>query len=142
MKMFFSGKDKYGSYHLSIEDRVICAVALGAIGERLALRYSQDFQKLIKHISYSSWGHFADFSACDALTIDAKEESVKLHFLAQKAGCKVSAFILNSALLINQITEIRHESNLTEPLNQRIFSTKQECLDFIYASLSNESVKN
>lgn len=136
MQKLYSGKDKYGHYILSIEGPIICAVVVGAIGEHLSLKYAKDFFSLIDSIGIEAWGHFADFSQCEALTLGAKTESVSLHEKVAKLGCKVSAFTMNSALLANQINTIRQESNLLEPLNKRIFATKSECIAFIEQYLS------
>ena len=60
-----------------------------------------------------------------------------MHEYARKKGCVVSAFQMNSALLVNQFTNIREKNAIVDPLNQRIFETKEECIHYIETYLSN-----
>lgn len=124
-------KDKYASYQLSIENRVICAVVTGAIGKTCVERYNSDFHTLMEQLGDAPWGHFADFSQCEALTKEAQDASEVLHHQAKQQGCVVSAFLMNSALLTSQVNSIRRNNDLPSLTNQRFFATRTEALQYI-----------
>lgn len=138
-KQTFSFKDKYGSYTLSIEKRIICAHITGAIGLSLCNRYNRDFSLLVEQIGTEPWGHYGDFRDCEALTTEAKQLSIAMHDEAVKKGCVVSAYQMSSALLVNQFNYIRQSNELAAPVNQRIFASKDECIGFIENYLQNVS---
>lgn len=129
-------QDRYASYVLTIENNIICAVVQGAIGESFARRYNQDFCKLITVLNLQSWGHYADFSQCEAMTKEAQQKSVELHAVAKQMGCVVSAYQMNSSLLTNQVNTIRKASDIALPIKQKIFDTKAQCLAYIEKHLA------
>jgi hypothetical protein len=136
MKTALHYQDKYGSYHLSIENRIICAQISGAIGLSISIRYNQQFSLLVAQLGSEPWGHYADFRQCEALTNEAKQKSIEMHEYARNKGCVVSAFQMNSALLKNQVNTIRQTTEISEPLNQQIFNSKIECIQYIESYLS------
>ncbi|MDP5030536.1 MAG: hypothetical protein NWQ54_01075 [Paraglaciecola sp.] len=129
-------RDKYGSYELSIENGIICAVIQGAIGESFSRRYNHDFCSLIDNLGKDKWGHYGDFRLCEALTPEAKHLSVELHKYALQKGCVVSAFQINSSLLVSQVDNVRKTSAINTSVTQKSFTTKAECFDYIERQLT------
>ncbi|MEP7703383.1 hypothetical protein [Paraglaciecola sp. 25GB23A] len=132
-------KDKYGSYQLSIEHGIICAIIEGAVGESFSRRYNQDFCALIAQLDQEKWGHYADFTLCEAMTEEAQHKSIELHNYAILKGCVASAYQISSALLTSQVNSVRQASHLPLPINQRIFATKSECMTFINNELADKT---
>jgi hypothetical protein len=132
--------DKYGSYRLSLENRVICAVVAGAIGTTMSIRYNKDFRLLMNFLRNTHWGHYGDFSQCDALTPEARELSVKLHHYAKAQGCVVSAFQMNSMLLKDQVEGIRKDVDMSTDIAPQIFDSKDKCIEFVESHLANMAV--
>ncbi|WP_340677859.1 hypothetical protein [Paraglaciecola sp.] len=60
MNTVLSNKDNDASYKLSIENRIICALVSGAIGDSFLTRYNQDFSLMMDKLGAEAWGHFAD----------------------------------------------------------------------------------
>ena len=135
-------KDKYASYELSTENRIICAVVKGAIGKSFIQRYNSDFALLMDQLGNAPWGHFADFSQCEAMTMEAQQASEILHHQAKQRGCVISAFKMDSALLTSQVNTIRQNNDLPKISNQRLFASKKEAIAYIenfLATLSTTS---
>lgn len=128
--------DKYASYELSLEGRIICAVVSGAIGDSFSSHYNKDFRLLMNQLGPGAWGHFGDFRHCEALTNEAQQASKSLHEEAKNRGCIVSAFQMDSALLKSQVNSIRVEKNLPVLASQRFFATKSAAIVFIENFLS------
>ena len=137
MTTVLSYQDRYASYRLSIENRIVCAVVSGAVGNSFAARYNKDFYLLIDQLEPGPWGHFGDFKNLEALTAEAQETSNLLHKEASKRGCVISAFRMNSALLTNQVNMIRNNSDLPTLENQQFFETKQQAIAFIEDFIAN-----
>ena len=124
-------KDKYASYELSTENRIICAVVKGAIGNSFIQGYNSDFCELMDQLGNEPWGHFADFSQCEAMTMEAQKTSEILHHLAKQRGCVISAFKMDSALLTSQVNAIRQNNALPQLSNQRFFASKAQAITYI-----------
>ena len=124
-------KDKYASYQLSIENRIICAEVSGAIGKSFVERYNSDFCLLMEQIGNEPWGHFADFRQCEALTKEAQDATEFLHRLAKQRGCVVAAYQMDSALLTSQVNSIRQNSDLPRLSNQVFFTSRSEAIQYI-----------
>ena len=63
MKTIFNYKNKYASYALGIENRIICAEIVGAIGESISKRYNHEFSLLIEELGSKPWGTLCRLTA-------------------------------------------------------------------------------
>jgi hypothetical protein len=138
-KDILTGHDKHASYTLSIEDGILCAVIKGAVGGSISHKYNRDFQRLMSQLNASAWGHYSDMRQCEGLTEEAKLASVELHDYAKKHGCVVTAFQLDVAMVRSQVNDIRQNVNLSRIETQNIFTTKQDCMEYIKAYLANHA---
>jgi hypothetical protein len=135
----YSYKDKYGSYSLYIENRVMRGQYIGSFGVSLAARMVKDDAKLAKVLAGKPWAYYCDMSQCEAYTPEAAALFTGLYQSGIQLGCVLDVYQINSALLRYQIGQIRQDAGILSPISQHIYTTELECLEMVSQRLDQSA---
>ncbi|WJG08890.1 hypothetical protein [Aliiglaciecola sp. LCG003] len=123
----YSRKDKYGSYQLSYENKLMHAVVTGAVGESLAKQFAKDFTELVNTIDVPFWGYVGDMTALQAYTTEAEVYVLATHNLAMKSGSVIDTYCIGTAVSKAQLIRIRKQSGIESDLEDHLYGSIDEC---------------
>lgn len=135
MAFTYSARDKFGSYQLNLESRIITSSVSGIIGLTLSKRFNREFCKLVDTLSGQRFAYFGDFIDCEGYTRDAANTLLSPREYGRDAGCVVDAFRIQSHLLIDQIDKLRMACGAKRPTSECIFDSVEECISFLKSNL-------
>lgn len=138
--MSLSKSDKYGSYTMEIQGRILSIILKGAMGTGLSKHYARDLVKTSEQLAGAPWGYFACAREFDASTLEASDIAAQAYKYCMENGCIVDTYCLSSPVAKNQLQQIRSSLNINPPLEERLFDNKQQAFDFIHKILAKSHV--
>ncbi|MBC3765186.1 hypothetical protein [Neptunicella marina] len=139
MSILRRGKDKYGSYEITVEDSILIVSVKGAFGEGLVNNYTRDLTTTIDSISHKKWGYLAYALELEALT-NQGFDYLKTSFAYSVANnCIADAYCVTSPLAIAQIDKIRQLFDLHSPVEERLFNDLASAKQFLHEQLEQFS---
>ncbi|WP_102797312.1 hypothetical protein [Bowmanella denitrificans] len=122
MSQVFSKSDKYGSFQLQTEGPLLLAKVSGVIGTGLSKNYLSQLLVLAKQLQGSPWIYIADCTDYQAAIPDAASNLQKAYEECLKLGCVGDAYCIQSPVGINQLAQVRRQSNIQSDIQDRIFA--------------------
>lgn len=137
MKAIFNYKDKYGSYSLSLDEKIIRGCVSGALGDTLSKRFRNDLQIIINDGCPPHWAYLADMRLCEGLTVTAEKNLQEAYRYSINNGCMVDAYCVRSPVAIDQMRRIRLEVGIRGEMNKHVFANLEDASAFIDNVMTN-----
>ncbi len=127
----FSHKDRFGSYTMTFEKRILYARVSGSFGKNLAQKFCDDLLKIVYSIEEIHWGYLGDLTDCVAATPEARDILVEGIKLCITAGCEVDAYVINVAMAEHQLSSARKMLGIDKTMDDQVFGDTEGAKQFI-----------
>ncbi|MDM7861797.1 hypothetical protein QTP81_14435 [Alteromonas sp. ASW11-36] len=124
-------QDKYASYQLTVHDKFIESLIIGAIGDDITARFRKDIHELALQYGGRPFGYFADLSQSEGYTGIAEKEIIKAYQICLQCGCVIDAMIVSSPLVKSQMQRVSDILDIDIPLNVRLFDNRDDAVAFV-----------
>ncbi|MBN7821029.1 hypothetical protein [Bowmanella yangjiangensis] len=122
MSQNYGKNDKYGRYELSTEGPLLIAKVTGVLGTGLSKSYLKNLTELAAQFQGKPWVYIADCNGYQASIPEAAENLRRAYTECLKLGCVGDAYCIDSAVGINQLAQIRRQSQINTDIHERIFA--------------------
>ncbi|WP_105199788.1 hypothetical protein [Pseudoalteromonas sp. T1lg10] len=125
-----------GSYQLTRQGDVIVGQFSGAINERMIATFATQLETLVKEHQLERWGYISNSKDVLAATPEAQVLMVSVAEKMFAHGCQAAAFVINSAIAINQLEQIRRALGRANSANDIVFENFDDALVYIQNNLA------
>lgn len=134
--MQYQYQGKNGGYQLSIENDLAICRFNGICSDAVAKHYLLDVTRLTQRRDGAPWVYAAD--AIDHLVAipDAEPYLVKAYKVCLQHNCVSDAYCLSSSIAMAQLSKLRKQCSLPGSLEQRLFKTLEQAIDFVTLELN------
>lgn len=137
----WSKNDKYGSYTIEIQGRILNITLKGAMGLSLSKSYVNDVIAASENLIGRPWGYFACALDFDASTYDADSVITNAYKQCMSNGCIVDTYCINSPVAKNQLQTIRRKLRIESSIEERLFENQAQAFAFINEVLASTKVE-
>ncbi|WP_462158179.1 hypothetical protein [Pseudoalteromonas sp. GB56] len=120
-----------GSYQLSLDGSVIIGEFSGAINDRMIATFALQLEALVSEHQLNSWAYVGNSIDVPAATPEAQQRMVSIAQHMYAHGCKAIAFVVDSAIAINQLDQIRKQLGKENKTSEIIFSELDDALAYV-----------
>ncbi|MEO2265730.1 hypothetical protein V1358_00095 [Pseudoalteromonas sp. YIC-656] len=124
-----------GSYQLTLQGSVIIGEFNGAINDRMIATFAKQLEALVNEHQLSQWAYVGNSINVPAATPEAQQRMVSIAKHMYAHGCKAIAFVVDSAIAINQLDQIRKELGKENKTSDIIFSDLDDALSYVNSYL-------
>ncbi|MEM0516317.1 hypothetical protein WCN91_12990 [Pseudoalteromonas sp. YIC-827] len=125
-----------GSYQLTRQGDVIVSQFSGAINERMIATFATQLETLVKEHQLERWGYISNSKDVLAATPEAQVLMVSVAEKMFSHGCQAAAFVINSAIVINQLEQIRRALGRANSASDIVFENFDDALVYIRNKLA------
>ena len=120
-----------GSYQLTVKGQVIIGEFNGAINEKMIATFATQLEALVNEHQLERWAYVGNSLNVPAATPDAQQRMVSIGRHMYAHGCKAIAFVVDSAIAINQLDQIRQQLGKQNKTSEIIFSDLDDALAYV-----------
>jgi hypothetical protein len=131
-------KNKYGQVSLYTENNVVIAHFSGYITSGLLRAFKIELCEKIKSLKNQPWAYISDSFDVLAATPEAEKEMIDISHLMKANNCLSSAFVLTSAIAINQMKRILECAKRNVNFSECIFTDLDSAKQFVSHNLKSK----
>ncbi|MEL0634848.1 hypothetical protein V6237_18970 [Pseudoalteromonas carrageenovora] len=132
-------KNKHGQVSLHTENNIIIAKFSGYVTSGLLRVFKAELCAAIELLKCEHWAYISDSFAVLAATPEAEQEMTNISHLMHANNCIASAFVLSSAIAINQMNRILNCAGKNANINDYLFTDLESAKLYISNSLNNKT---
>ncbi|MBS3796949.1 hypothetical protein [Pseudoalteromonas sp. BDTF-M6] len=125
-----------GSYQLSRQGDVIVGQFSGAINERMIATFATQLETLVKEHQLQRWAYISNSMDVLAATPEAQLRMVSVAEKMFAHGCQAAAFVIDSAIAINQLEQIRRSLGRADTASDIVFDNFDDALAYVNEHLA------
>ncbi|WP_166112331.1 hypothetical protein [Pseudoalteromonas sp. Z9A5] len=133
-------KNQYGQVSLYTENNVVIAHFTGYITSALLHAFKIELCEKIKSLKNRPWAYISDSFDVLAATPEAEKEMINISRLMAANNCLISAFVLTSAIAINQMKRILKCAKRNVNFSECLFTDLDSAKQFIFHNLKSKQV--
>lgn len=132
-------KNKYGQVSLCTENNIIIAHFSGYVTSELLRAFKAELCVAVQPLKSKPWAYISDSLSVLAATPEAEQEMMKISRLMHANNCFGSAFILTSAIAIDQMKRVLNCVKRNVNINDYLFTDLDSAKLFISNNLNKKS---
>ncbi|GAA60482.1 hypothetical protein P20652_2348 [Pseudoalteromonas sp. BSi20652] len=131
-------KNQYGQVSLIIENNVVIAHFKGYVTAGLLNAFKAELFETIKSFKGEPWAYISDSLDVLAATPEAEREMIDISRVMAENNCLTSAFVLTSAIAINQMKRILLCAKRNVNFSGSLFTDLDSAKQFISDNLKSK----
>ncbi|MCC2604949.1 hypothetical protein [Planctobacterium marinum] len=128
-------KNKFGGVTLQRRGRIVVASFFGAINASVLQFFCDNLVKVVGDLKGSPWGYLSSSSEAMVGTEEAEAMLIAGGKIGLQLGCVRAAYVLKSPVAIAQTRRIRERLGVEPALDEILFASESEAIDYLEAYL-------
>ncbi|MFT6790304.1 MAG: hypothetical protein ACJAVX_003707 [Pseudoalteromonas rhizosphaerae] len=133
--------NKHGQVSLHREQNIIIANFCGNLNASLVTSFSNCLFEQVSQLANKPWGYISDSQNLLAATPQAEQQLTVLASAMVRNGCIASAYIFDSAIVINQMQRIIHNAGLSVDVSHRLFKCLVQAKTFVHQTMNDKAAQ-
>ena len=133
------GRDRFGSYRLSVSGQLVLANLSGVLGESLINQYADELFKIAEQLKIQPWGFVCDAMGLEGAAQLSVETLKEIYCRCSQLQCVRSAYCLQSPLARAQIEALMHNANIERSIDECTFDNVQNAIDAVAQSVQEST---
>lgn len=130
-------RNKFGSVSLERRDRIVVACFSGSINAGTLAFFSEHLEPVVGELKGRSWCYLSSSSEAMVGTQEAETLLMEAGRLGHQWGCVQAAYVLKSPVAIAQTRRIREKIGVEQPLDEVLFDTEAQAVEYLNHYLDN-----
>lgn len=133
--------NKHGQVSLHREQNIIIADFCGNLNASLVTAFSNGLFEQVSQLANKPWGYISNSQNLLAATPQAEQQLTLLVSAMVRNGCIASAYIFDSAIVINQMQRIIHNAGLSVDIRHRLFKCLAQAKTFVNQTMADKATQ-
>ncbi|MGO2371194.1 MAG: hypothetical protein ACTH5C_02365 [Pseudoalteromonas prydzensis] len=133
--------NKHGQVSLHREQNIIIADFCGNLNASLVTAFSNGLFEQVSQLANKPWGYISNSQNLLAATPQAEQQLTLLASAMVRNGCIASAYIFDSAIVINQMQRIIHNAALSVDIRHRLFKCLAQAKTFVNQTMADKAAQ-
>ncbi|CAM4339990.1 hypothetical protein [Pseudoalteromonas ostreae] len=133
--------NRHGQVTLQREQNIIIADFYGNLNAGLVTAFTNGLFEQVNQLGNKPWGYICNSQNLLAATPQAEQQLTLLASAMVRNRCIVSAYIFDSAIVINQMQRIFHNAGLSVDVRHRLFKCLAQAKTFVNQTMADKTAQ-